>query len=47
MGEYWTIITLILISESDSTGSTRLGVKEAPIWEFVEVNKYIFPILHN
>ena len=33
--------------ESDSTSSTRLGVKEAPILEFIEVNKYIYPILRN
>ena len=31
IGEYWTIYALRLISESDFTGSTRLGVKEAPI----------------
>ena len=42
-----TINALRLVSESDSTGSVRLGVKEAPIWEFVEVEKYICPILHN
>ena len=43
----WSIKTLKLIYESDSTGYTRLGVKEVPIWEFVEVDKYICPILHN
>ena len=35
------------ISESDWTESARLGVKEAPIWKFVEVDKYICPVLHN
>ena len=33
--------------ESDSTNSARLGVKEAPIWDFVEVDKYICYIRHN
>ena len=31
----------------DSTGSVRLCVKEPSIWKCVEVEKYIFPILHN
>ena len=43
----WTINTLRLVSESDSTGFARLSVKEASIWKFVEVNKYMYPILHN
>ena len=47
ISEYWTINTLSWLSESDSTGSTRLGVKEAPIWKLVEVDKYFFSILHN
>ena len=47
IGEDWTINTLRLVSESDSTGCARLGVEEAPIWHFVEVNKHICPILHN
>ena len=43
----WSIKVLRLISESDLTGSARFDVKEAPIWDFVEVDKYICPILHN
>ena len=33
--------------ESDSTNSARLEVKEAPTWDFVEVDKYICSIRHN
>ena len=47
IGEDWTINTLRLVSESDSTGSARLGVKEGPIWEFFEVDKYVCFALHN
>ena len=47
IGEDWTINTLILISISNSTSSTRLGVKESSIWEFVELQNYICPVLHN
>ena len=43
IGEAQTINTLRLVSEAYSTGSARLGVKEVPIWEFVEVDKYICP----
>ena len=39
--EDWTINVLRLFSESDWTSS---GVKESPIWECVEVDKYICPI---
>ena len=42
IGEDWTINALRLVSESDSTRSSWLGVKEAPVWEFVEVDKYTF-----
>ena len=35
------------MSESYFTGSVRLGVKEVPIWDCVEVEKYISPVLHN
>ena len=35
IGEEWTIDTLRLVSESDFTGSARLGVKEDPIQECV------------
>ena len=31
IGEDWSINALRLISENNSTGFTRLGVKEAPI----------------
>ena len=47
IGEDWTINTLILISISNSTSSTRLGVKESSIWECVEVDKYMCPVLRN
>ena len=47
IGEDWTINAFRLVLESDLTGSIRLGVKEAPIWEFIEVDKYICPVLHN
>ena len=43
--EYWTINTLRLVAESDSTGSSRLVAKEAPILGFIEVDKCIYPIL--
>ena len=39
VGKYWTIHLLRLFSESDLTSSTRLGVKEAPSWKSVEVDK--------
>ena len=42
--EDWTINVLRLFSESDWTSS---GVKESPIWECVEVDKYICPIFYN
>ena len=35
------------MSESDSAGSVRLCVKEVTIWEYVEIEKHICPILHN
>ena len=38
---------LSLVSESDCTGPARLSLKEAPIWEFVEADKFICPVLHN
>ena len=47
IGEDWTINDLRSISESDSIESSRLGVKEAPIWKFVEGDKCICPVLHN
>ena len=47
IGEGWTIKSLILFSGSNSTGSARIDVKETPIWDFIEVDKYICPVLHN
>ena len=47
IGEGWTIYTLRLVSKFDSTGSTCLGVKDVPLWEFFEVDKYFCPVLHN
>ena len=47
IGGDWTINALRLFSESESTSATRLGVISALIWEFVQVDKYICPILHN
>ena len=47
IGEDQAINTFRLASESDSTGFARLGVKETPSWECVEVDKYICPILLN
>ena len=47
IGEDLTLNALRLISESYSTGSSRLSVNEAPIWECVEGDKYMFPVLHN
>ena len=38
IGEDWTINSLRLVLESDCTGLARLGVKEVPIWEFVELD---------
>ena len=35
------------MSRSDKIASPRLGVKEDPYWEFVPINHYILPILHN
>ena len=47
IGEDWTMNALILVSESNSTGLAGHGVKESPIWDFFEVDKYICPVLHN
>ena len=47
IGKYWTINALRLVSESGCTGPSRLGVKESSIWEFVELQNYICPVLHN
>ena len=47
IGEDWTINALILVSESNSTGLAGRGVKESPIWECVELDNYICPVLHN
>ena len=47
IGEYWTTIALRLVSESDCRELSQIGVKEAPIWEFVELQNYICPVLHN
>ena len=37
--EDWTINNLRLIAEYDSIGSAWYGVKEALIWDFVEVDQ--------
>ena len=47
IGDDWFIKDLKLMSESDSAGSVRLCVKEVTIWEYVEIEKHICPILHN
>ena len=47
IGEDQILNALRLVSESDSTDSVRLGVKEVQIWEIVEVDKCNCPILHN
>ena len=47
IGEDWSINALRLVSESDCIGPARLVVKEAPNWEFVELDNYICPVLHN
>ena len=47
IGQEWTINTLRLIPESNSTSSTRLGIKESPIQEFVKVDKYVCLNLGN
>ena len=33
--------------DSVKRNTEYLGVKEEPYWDFVEVDKYISPILHN
>ena len=47
IGEDWTINALRLVSESYCSEPAWLGLKEAPIWEFVELHHYICPVLHN
>ena len=47
MGDEWTIETFKLMSQSGKKKSVSLGVKEKPYWDFVEVDNYICPILHN
>ena len=36
-----------LVSESEYIEPTRIGIKEAPIWEFVELDNYICPVPHS
>ena len=47
IGQDCTINVLRLISESNCSGPARLGVKESPIWECVELDNCICPVLHN
>ena len=44
INEDWITNALRLVSESDFTGSARLGVNKVSIWEFIEVGKYMCPI---
>ena len=43
----WTIETLKAMIQSCKTNADSLGVKEDPYWDFVEVDHFICPILHN
>jgi hypothetical protein len=50
--EEWTINTLkshkVLISEGTLKKPTEIcGVVEFPIWDFIEVSHYIYPVLHG
>ena len=47
MGDDWTIETLKIMSQSGKTNADSLGVKEYSYWDFVEVDNFICPILHN
>ena len=35
------------MSKAGKKNADSLGVKEEPYWDFVEVDNYIYPILHN
>ena len=47
MGDEWTIETLKVLSKSSAKNADCLGVKEEPCWDFIEVDNFICPILHN
>ena len=47
MGNEWTIETLKVMSKYSAKNADCLGVKEEPYWDFIEVDNFICPILHN
>ena len=47
MGDDWIIETLKVMSQSGKTNTDCLGVKKYSYWDFVEVDHFICPILHN
>ena len=47
MGDEWTIETLKVMSQSGEKNDDCLSVKEEPYWDFVKVDNFICPILHN
>ena len=47
MGNEWPIESLRVMFQSGRKNTDSLGVKEEPYLDFVEVENYIYPILHN
>ena len=47
MGNKGTIETLRVVSQSGKNNAECLGVKEEHCYDFVEVDNFIYPILHN
>ena len=47
MGNKSTIETLKIMFQSGLKNTDSLGIKEEPYWDFVEVDNFICPILHN
>ena len=47
IGDEWSIENLKTMYQSGKKNAESLRVKEEPYWDFVEVDNYICPILHN
>ena len=46
-GDEWSIENIKIMFQSGKKDAESVGVKEEPYWDFVEVDNYICPILHN
>ena len=47
IGDEWSIENLKIFFQSGEKSTESLGIKEEPYWDFVEVDNYMCPILHN